>query len=58
MAWRLRPVQRRLAGYSYENLTAWIDRSLANLGVETLDLVQLHCPPTDLYYHSTRSTGS
>ncbi len=27
-----------------------VDRSLANLDVETLDLVQLHCPPTDLYY--------
>ncbi|MGJ7042412.1 aryl-alcohol dehydrogenase-like predicted oxidoreductase [Shinella sp. BE166] len=38
-------------GYSAENLNAWIDRSLKNLGVETLDLVQLHCPPTDLYYH-------
>ncbi|WP_439626882.1 aldo/keto reductase [Shinella sp.] len=38
-------------GYSAENLNAWIDRSLTNLGVETLDLVQLHCPPTDLYYH-------
>ena len=43
--------QQTVAGYSYENLTAWIDRSLANLDVETLDLVQLHCPPTDLYDH-------
>jgi aryl-alcohol dehydrogenase-like predicted oxidoreductase len=40
-----------VAGYTKENLTAWIDRSLKNLAVETLDLVQLHCPPTDLYYH-------
>jgi len=40
-----------VAGYSAENLTAWIDRSLQNLEVDTLDLVQLHCPPTDLYYH-------
>jgi len=38
-------------GYSAENLTAWIDRSLQNLEVDTLDLVQLHCPSTDLYYH-------
>ena len=37
-------------GYSAENLEAWIDRSLRNLEVETLDLVQLHCPPTDAYY--------
>ena len=39
-----------VAGYTRENLTAWIDRSLKNLEVDTLDLVQLHCPPTDLYY--------
>lgn len=37
-------------GYNRENLTAFIDRSLKNLGVETIDLVQLHCPPTDVYY--------
>ena len=37
-------------GYSAENLESWIDRSLRNLEVETLDLVQLHCPPTDAYY--------
>ena len=37
-------------GYTAENLTGWIDRSLRNLEVDTLDLVQLHCPPTDLYY--------
>jgi len=43
--------QQSVAGYTAENLAAWTDRSLANLGVETLDLVQLHCPPTDLYYH-------
>jgi aryl-alcohol dehydrogenase-like predicted oxidoreductase len=43
--------QQTVAGYTYENLNGWIDRSLKNLEVETLDLVQLHCPPTDLYYH-------
>lgn len=32
--------------YTPENLRAWTDRSRANLGVDTLDLVQLHCPPT------------
>ncbi len=41
-----------VAGYSRENLNAWIDRSLGNLEVDRLDLVQLHCPPTDLYYHA------
>ncbi|SFT72683.1 Predicted oxidoreductase [Geodermatophilus amargosae] len=35
--------------YRAENLRAWIDRSRRNLGVETLDLVQLHCPPTAVY---------
>ena len=43
--------QQTVAGYTYENLSGWIGRSLRNLEVETLDLVQLHCPPTDLYYH-------
>lgn len=37
-------------GYTKANLEGFIDRSLANLGVETLDLVQLHCPPTEVYY--------
>ena len=37
-------------GYNRENLTAYIERSLRNLDVETLDLVQLHCPPTQVYY--------
>lgn len=39
-----------VAGYTRENLTAWIERSLKNLEVETIDLLQLHCPPTDLFY--------
>jgi aryl-alcohol dehydrogenase-like predicted oxidoreductase len=38
------------AGYNSENLTAFVDRSLQNLGVDSLELVQLHCPPTDTYY--------
>jgi len=37
-------------GFTRENLTAFIDRSLRNLDVERLDLVQLHCPPTEVYY--------
>jgi aryl-alcohol dehydrogenase-like predicted oxidoreductase len=37
-------------GYNRENLTAFVERSLRNLGVEILDLVQLHCPPTEVYY--------
>lgn len=60
-AWRgQRPVVatkagRRLSphvadGYTRANLEAFIDRSRSNLGVETLDLVQLHCPPPDVYY--------
>ena len=32
--------------YSPENFRAWIDRSRGNLGVDRLDLVQLHCPPS------------
>ena len=35
--------------YTPENLRAWVDRSRRNLGVETLDLVQLHCPPPTVY---------
>ncbi|GEO18425.1 aldo/keto reductase [Microvirga aerophila] len=37
-------------GYTKANLEAFIDRSLANLGVEVLDLVQLHCPPPEVYH--------
>jgi aryl-alcohol dehydrogenase-like predicted oxidoreductase len=39
------------AGYNRQNLTAYIERSLKNLEVEALDLVQLHCPPTEVYYN-------
>lgn len=38
-------------GYNPDNIEAFIDRSLTNLGVDTLDLLQLHCPPSDVYYH-------
>ena len=38
-----------LEGYSSQNLRDWIGRSLKNLEVESLDLLQLHCPPSELY---------
>ena len=37
-------------GYNERNLRAFVDRSLVNLGTDRLDLLQLHCPPTDVYY--------
>jgi aryl-alcohol dehydrogenase-like predicted oxidoreductase len=37
-------------GYTRANLEAFVDRSRENLGVDTLDLVQLHCPPGEVYY--------
>ncbi len=37
-------------GYNKENLTRFVEESLQNLQTEALDLVQLHCPPTDVYY--------
>jgi aryl-alcohol dehydrogenase-like predicted oxidoreductase len=38
------------AGYTLENLTAFVERSLKNLNADALDLLQLHCPPTKVYY--------
>ena len=46
-----RRLEQTVANYSPEHFRAWNDRSRENLGMDTLDLVQLHCPPTDLYYH-------
>lgn len=37
-------------GYNQKNLTSFVERSLKNLEVESLDLVQLHCPPTEVFY--------
>jgi aryl-alcohol dehydrogenase-like predicted oxidoreductase len=37
------------AEFTLDNFRKWTDRSRANLGVETLDLVQLHCPPTPVF---------
>jgi len=46
---------RRLApheasGYNRKNLTSFVERSLKNLETETIDLLQLHCPPTPVFY--------
>lgn len=38
------------SGYNRQNLSAFIDRSLQNLETDALDLLQLHCPPTESYY--------
>ena len=35
-------------GYTFENFEKFIDRSLSNLGIECIDLLQLHCPPQQL----------
>jgi len=48
-----RRVPQDPAQYTLDNFRAWTDRSLANLGTDTLDLVQLHCPPTPVF-----STGA
>jgi aryl-alcohol dehydrogenase-like predicted oxidoreductase len=42
--------QQTPEGYNHANLTAFVERSLKNLGTETIDLLQLHCPPTEVYY--------
>src|SRR5919205_3409181 len=44
-----RRVAQEPENYTLDNFRAWTDRSRANLGVETLDLVQLHCPPTPVF---------
>ncbi len=44
-----RRVAQEPSAYTLDNFRAWTDRSRANLGVDTLDLVQLHCPPTPVY---------
>jgi len=38
------------SGYNRENLTAFVEQSLKNLQMEALDLLQLHCPPTEVFY--------
>ncbi len=48
-AGRRLPVQTT-EGYNRKNLVAFVDRSLKNLETERIDLLQLHCPPTEVYY--------
>ena len=45
-----RRVPQVAANYNPEAFAGWLERSRENLGVETIDLVQLHCPPFDVYY--------
>lgn len=45
-----RRVPQTPAAYVLENFRAWTDRSRANLGMDVLDLVQLHCPPTPVFH--------
>lgn len=42
--------EQTVEGYSEANLRSWVERSLANLETDCLDLLQLHCPPTGVYY--------
>jgi aryl-alcohol dehydrogenase-like predicted oxidoreductase len=42
--------QQTPEGYNRKNLTAWIDRSLKNLDTDAIDLLQLHCPHTEVFY--------
>ena len=47
-----RRVPLDVSHYTYENFRGWIERSRENLGVETVDLVQLHCPPVGDLLHA------
>jgi aryl-alcohol dehydrogenase-like predicted oxidoreductase len=38
------------AGYNADVLRKFVENSLTNMGLETIDLIQLHCPPTEVYY--------
>jgi aryl-alcohol dehydrogenase-like predicted oxidoreductase len=38
------------SSYTRENLTSYVERSLKNLETDSLDLLQIHCPPTEVYY--------
>jgi aryl-alcohol dehydrogenase-like predicted oxidoreductase len=45
-----RRAPQEVAQYTYDNLRAWLERSLENLAADAVDLVQLHCPPSEAYY--------
>jgi aryl-alcohol dehydrogenase-like predicted oxidoreductase len=45
-----RAPQQDVSHYTYDNLRTWLERSRENLELDTVDLVQLHCPPWDAYY--------
>jgi aryl-alcohol dehydrogenase-like predicted oxidoreductase len=45
-----RRVDQRVENYTPRAFAGWLSRSRENLGVERIDLVQLHCPPTEVYY--------
>jgi aryl-alcohol dehydrogenase-like predicted oxidoreductase len=45
---RLNP--HKANGYNRKNLNSFVERSLKNLDMETIDLLQLHCPPAEVYY--------
>lgn len=44
-------------GYTLQNIESFVDRSLKNLKTDCLDLVQLHCPPTAVYYRADLFEG-
>jgi aryl-alcohol dehydrogenase-like predicted oxidoreductase len=43
--------KQTVEGYSRANITQWVEDNLRGLETDALDLLQLHCPPTDAYYH-------
>jgi aryl-alcohol dehydrogenase-like predicted oxidoreductase len=45
-----RRAPQEVGEFTYDNLRGWLERSRENLGVDVVDLVQLHCPPWDAYY--------
>ena len=44
--------RQTVAGYSRHHLNSWVEDSLRNLSTDVIDLLQLHCPSTELYSHA------
>src|SRR5215469_898633 len=44
--------KQTVEGYNRKNLAGWLEDSLRNLNTDSIDLLQLHCPPTELYDHA------